>query len=73
LLDQEKDTYTFKENTEKEVEKFVGIDTFATAGFDGIGGVYKNQFKDFIVKEIVENGRILDIKEDSTSPIFSED
>jgi len=73
LQDQENDTYIFKENSEKEVEKFVGIDTFATAGFDGIGGEYKTHFKDFIVKEIVENGRVLDIKEDSTSSIFSED
>jgi tRNA pseudouridine13 synthase len=73
LLDQEKDTYTFKENTEKEVEKFVGIDAFATAGLDGIGGVYKNHFKDFIVKEIVENGRVLNIKENSTNSAFSED
>ncbi|MHA1985244.1 MAG: tRNA pseudouridine(13) synthase TruD [Promethearchaeota archaeon] len=73
MLDQEKDTYTFKENTEKEVEKFVGIDAFATAGLDGIGGVYKNHFKDFIVKEIVENGRVLNIKENSTNSAFSED
>lgn len=73
MLDQEKDTYIFKENTEKEVEKFVGIDAFATAGFDGIGGQYKTHFKDFIVKEIAENGRILEMKEYSTSSMFSED
>jgi len=73
LLDQEKDTYIFKENTEKEVEKFVGIDAFATAGFDGIGGQYKTHFKDFIVKEIAENGRILEMKEHSSSYVFSED
>ena len=73
MLDEEKDTYVFKDNSEKEVERFVGIDTYATAGIDGIGGKYKTHFKDFIVKEIVENRRVLDIKEDSTSPIFSED
>lgn len=73
MLDQEKDIYIFKDNSEKEVEKFVGIDTYATAGFDGIGGEYKTHFKDFIVKEIVENRRILNIKEDSTSSGFSED
>ena len=73
MLDQEKDTYIFKDNSEKDVERFVGIDTYATTGFDGIGGEYKTHFKDFIVKEIVENRRVLDIKEDSTSPIFSED
>ena len=70
MLDQEKDIYIFKDNSEKEVEKFVGIDTYATAGFDGIGGEYKTHFKDFIVKEIVENRRILNIKEDSTSSGF---
>jgi tRNA pseudouridine13 synthase len=73
LLDEETDPYIFKDNSEKEVEKFVGIENYATGGLNGIGGEYKTHFKDFIVKEIVENRRILDIKEDSTSPIFSEE
>ena len=73
MLHQEQDPYIFKDNTEKEVEKFVGIENYATDGLNGIGGAYKTHFKDFIVKEIVENRRILDIKEDSISPIFSKE
>jgi tRNA pseudouridine13 synthase len=73
LLDQEKDPYIFKENSERELEKFVGIENYATVGFDGIGGEYKTHFKDFIVKEIVEDGRILDINEDPNNPVFSEE
>ena len=73
MLHQEQDPYIFKDNNEKEVEKFVGIEKYATDGLNGIGGEYKTHFKDFIVKEIVENRRILDIKEDSISPIFSKE
>jgi tRNA(Glu) U13 pseudouridine synthase TruD len=73
LLDQENDPYTFNENNERELEKFVGIEDYATNGYHGIGGEYKTHFKDFIVKEIVENGRILDISEDFTNPTFSEE
>jgi tRNA pseudouridine13 synthase len=73
LLDQKDDPYTFKENSERELEKFVGIEDYATSGYNGIGGEYKTHFKDFIVKEIVGSGRILDISEDSTNPTFSEE
>lgn len=73
MLDRDTDLYIFKENSEKEVEEFVGIQNYATDGLDGIGGVYKTHLKDFIVKEIVENGRILDIKEDYPNPNFSEE
>ena len=75
LLDQEKSstTYSFKNNIEKEVEKFVGIEVYATSKINGIKGEYKVLYKDFIVKEIEKNGRILDIKEDYTSPSFSKE
>ena len=73
MLDQEDDPYTFKEDSEKELEKFVGIENYATSGLIGIGGEYKTHYKDFIVKEIVENRRILDINEDSNNPVFSEE
>ncbi len=73
MLDQETDPYIFKENREKELETFVGIESYATSKIKGIGGVFKTQYKDFIVKEIVENRRILNINEDFTSPTFSEE
>jgi tRNA pseudouridine13 synthase len=73
LLDQETDPYIFKENSEKELEAFVGIENYATGKINGIGGVLKTHFKDFIVKEIVENRRILNIGDDTTSPSFSEE
>jgi len=73
LLHHEQDPYIFKDNSEKEVERFVGIENYTTDGFNGIGGKYKTHFKDFIVKEIVENRRILDIKEDSNGTTFSKE
>ncbi|MFX1570128.1 MAG: tRNA pseudouridine(13) synthase TruD [Promethearchaeota archaeon] len=73
MSDKEADTYIFKRNSEREVEKFVGIDAFATSKIDGIGGEYKQNFKDFIVKEIESNGKILNIREDYKSQPFSKE
>jgi len=73
LSDQETDTYFFPNNDERDIEKFVGIEAFATSKIGGIGGEYKKYFKDFIVKEIGNNGKILNIKEDYKIPPFSEE
>jgi len=73
LSDLETESYSFKENNEREVERFVGIQAFATQKMDCIGGEYKSNFKDFIVREIDSHGNILDIKEDSKSHSFSEE
>ncbi len=70
---QEVDTYSFSRNDEREVEEFVGIKAFATTKIEGIGGVYKEKLKDFIVKEIDNNGKTLSIKEDYKSYHFSEE
>ncbi len=69
----ETDTYSFRENNEIDVERFVGIQTFATHHMGVIGGEYKKEFKDFIVREIDKNGKILDIKEDSSAHSFSKE
>jgi tRNA pseudouridine13 synthase len=60
----------FKNDRESEIEKFVGIEQYSTQEFDGIGGVYKDTHKDFIVKEITESGKILEIKEDREPPPY---
>jgi tRNA pseudouridine13 synthase len=73
LSEQEKDTYSFNRNDEKEVEEFVGIKSYVTRNFIGIGGIYKEKFKDFIVKEILKNDKTLSIKEDYKSSQFSEE
>lgn len=73
MFKEENYTYFFDKNNEREVEKFVGIETFATHDITGIKGDYKSQIKDFIVKEIDHNGKILDIKEDYRSSTFSEE
>ncbi|MHA1914116.1 MAG: tRNA pseudouridine(13) synthase TruD [Promethearchaeota archaeon] len=70
---QNNPTYSFRNNNRNEVEKFVGIESYSTSDFNGIGGVYKTDFKDFIVKEIDKAGKILNIKTDSPSPSFSAD
>jgi len=72
LLKQDGINIEFKDNDQKEVEKFVGLEIYSTTPLNGIGGVYKFIFKDFIVKEIISTGQILDIKEDYSSPPFSE-
>ena len=59
--------------TEREIEQLVGIEIFGTAELEGIGGIYKHSYTDFIVKEITENGKILAIKEDTPSRSFSPD
>ena len=73
MLDQESDniTYSFCKNNEKEVENFVGIESYATHKIKGIKGEYKTLYKDFIVKEIDKNGKILNLKENRLSSSFS--
>lgn len=63
-------THVFRNNNEIEVEKFCSIETYSTPKISGIGGLYKDNYKDFVVKEIDENGKILEIKEDDLSPPF---
>ncbi|MFX1502268.1 MAG: tRNA pseudouridine(13) synthase TruD [Promethearchaeota archaeon] len=66
-------SYSFRENNEREVEKFVGIHAYATPKMSSIGGEYKKIYKDFIVKEVDVYGKILDLKEDSKSHKYSEE
>jgi len=73
LSEEENITYIFKDNDEKELEKFVGIESYSTPEVEGIGGIYKNKSKDFIVKEITNDGKVLEIKEDYQNPPFSEE
>ncbi len=64
--------YFFKEGSKSEVEKFVGIEEYATSKINGISGIYKESYKDFIVKEITSSGKILEIKENYQSQSFLE-
>lgn len=66
-----KQHHDFPDNDEREVEAFVGIKPFASEKIKGIGGVYKKRYQDFIVKEMVESGDILEMKEDYPSSPFS--
>ena len=72
LLGHDNSDVVFENNDQKKVEKFVGIEIYSTSPIKGIGGVYKHNFRDFIVKEIISTGQILDIKEDYSPPLFSE-
>ncbi len=63
-------THTFK-NSEREVEKIVGIEVFSTSGIEGIQGTIKNRYKDFIVKEITYSGHVLEINEDYAPTSYS--
>ena len=72
MLRQDSQDIVFKDNDQKEVEKFVGIEEYSTSPLEGIGGIYKLNFKDFIVKEIISTRQILEVKEDYSPPPFSE-
>ncbi|MHA1688180.1 MAG: tRNA pseudouridine(13) synthase TruD [Promethearchaeota archaeon] len=61
------------QNIEREIEKFVEIKFFNTSEIQGIKGIYKYDYKDFIVKEIPVSGEILEIREDFTEHFFPED
>jgi len=63
----------FDQNNESEIENFVGIEIFSTSDIEGIGGIYKDTHKDFIVKEITEDGKVLEIKEDRETPPYLRD
>ena len=71
MFDQEADIHFFRNNNERDIEKFVGIEAYATSKIGGIGGEYKANFKDFIVREIDYNGKTLDIGEDYKTHPFS--
>ena len=60
-------------DNEKSLEQIVGIDRYSTPELSGIGGKYKHIFKDFVVKEILDNGKVLEIKENYPSSNFSEE
>lgn len=72
LPEKERSGYHFEENNEKDVEKFVGIDAYSTSTIESITGIFKHSFKDFIVREILSNGKVLEIKEDRRPQSFSE-
>jgi tRNA pseudouridine13 synthase len=73
LYGQEDITYSFKENEQREVEKFVGIEVYATSHVEGIGGKFKQSFKDFIVREITNKGKVLNLRNDDYSTPLSEE
>ncbi len=73
MLEKEDVTYLFAKNDNKELEKFVGIEAYATSSIDGIGGEYKKTYKDFIVQEITNKGKILKINKGKKNFSFSEE
>lgn len=68
-----KNKLIFVANGEKGLERFVNIDIYSSSNVKGIGGLYKCDFKDFIVKEIIKGRYTLEIKEDNLSSSFSKE
>jgi len=60
-------------SNERNIEQFVGIEAYTTPKIEGIKGIYKYTLKDFIVKEIIDDGRTLEIKEDYSAESFSKE
>ena len=48
-----------KENTEFSIERIIGIHRFSTPEIIGMGGKIKTCLSDFIVREILPNGKII--------------
>ena len=73
-MDEEKiTTLKPKNDSKRKIEKIVGIEVFSSSGYKRIHARIKNQYKDFIVREITHSGRVLEIKEDSGPIYFSGD
>ena len=68
-----KNKLIFVANGEKGLERFLNIDIYSSSNVKGIGGLYKCDFKDFIVKEIIKGRYTLEIKEDNLSSSFSKE
>ncbi|MFX0018008.1 MAG: tRNA pseudouridine(13) synthase TruD, partial [Candidatus Hermodarchaeota archaeon] len=68
-----KNNLIFIANGEKRLERFVNINIYSSSNVEGIGGLYKYDFKDFIVKEIIKGRYTLEIKEDNPSSSFSKE
>lgn len=64
-------SFTFK--GERSIERFVGIEYFSNSEIEKIDGIYKDRFRDFIVKEIPELGKVLEIREDHKNYSFSKE
>jgi len=73
LDESSKNKLIFPANGEKRLESSVNIDIYSTSNVKGIGGLYKYDFKDFIVKEIINGRYTLEIKEDNYSSSFSKE
>ena len=73
MVEKRNNSYIFTNNTETELEKFVGIEAYLAPKCIGTSGVYKHSPKDFIVKEITKDGQVLSIKENLTSLDFSDE
>jgi len=58
------------EQTGQEIiEKYVGIEFYGST-HTGIKGVIKNKIKDFVVREITREGKILEMREDRREAVF---
>jgi tRNA pseudouridine13 synthase len=57
----------------RDIEKVVGIEAYSTSGIEGIQGIIKSRYKDFIVKEITHTGHVLEINEDYTPTNYSKE
>ncbi len=62
---------SLEEKCERDIENQVGISAYCTDNEIKIGGIYKYTYRDFIVREIQKDGKILNIKEDHPSVSFS--
>ena len=73
MSELEADSYSFEENNEREIEKFVGIQFYATSNIGAIGGEYKTIFKDFTTIDFSMTASDIDDNESAHSELYSAD
>ncbi|MBY9019620.1 MAG: tRNA pseudouridine(13) synthase TruD [Candidatus Lokiarchaeota archaeon] len=73
-MDEENKISTGSKNiSNREIEKIVGIEVFSSSEYEGIQAIIKKRYKDFIVKEVIHSGKVLELKENFSPIYFSND
>ena len=73
-MDEENNNSTGSKNiSDREIEKIVGIEVFSSSEYEGIQAIIKKRYKDFIVKEVIHSGKVLELKENFSPIYFSND
>lgn len=72
MKDEIETDYQFDQEDRSQIERFVGIDQYSTPKNIKLGGIYKHHYRDFVVREILNDGLILNPNDDAIITRYSE-